>query len=185
MTITDLLVLVGAVVVSAGLAWFFFGTKRPTQHALRSGQSQQVTVIVRGGYTPSRIDAVAGVPLRIAFDRRESGDCSSRVVFPDLGITRALPANTTTDIDLLPEQVGEYGFPRAMNMIHGRPTYPAKTSTRLSGSPVMGAPEPIGFRVALWPKSTSGSPCSLTRTCCCSMSRTPVLTGTLTRHSGK
>ncbi len=118
MTITDLLVLVGAV-VGSGLAWFFFGTTRPTQHAVRSGQTQHVTVVVRGGYTPSRIEAVAGIPLRITFDRRESGDCSSRVVFPDLGITRALPANAKTDIDLAPEQVGEYGFSCAMNMIHG------------------------------------------------------------------
>ncbi len=40
-------------------------------------------------------------------------------MFPDLGITRALPANATTNIDLLPEQVGEYAFSCAMNMIHG------------------------------------------------------------------
>lgn len=91
MTITDLVVLAGAVVVSAGLGWFFFGTKRPSQHAVRSGQSQQVTVIVRGGYTSSRIEAVAGVPLRITFDRREGGDCSSRVVFPDLGSPARYP----------------------------------------------------------------------------------------------
>jgi len=129
MTITDLLVLVGAVVVSAGLVWFFFGTKLPTQHAVRSGQSQQVTVIVLGGYTPSRVEAVAGLPLRITFDRRESGDCSSRVVFPDLGITRALPANSKTDIDLLPEQVGEYGFSCAMNMIHGSLNVTAPSAT--------------------------------------------------------
>jgi Cu+-exporting ATPase len=99
MTIAEWLVLVGAVVVSAGLAWFFFGIKRPAQHAVRSGQSQQVTVIVHGGYTPSRIEAVAGVPLRITFDRRESGDCSSRVGFltwasPERSLRTPRPTST-------------------------------------------------------------------------------------------
>jgi Cu+-exporting ATPase len=110
MTSVDLLVIAGAVVASAGLTWFFFGTKRGTQQAKVTDLSQQVTVVVRGGYTPALIAAVAGLPLRITFDRRESGDWSSRVVFPDLGITRALPANTKTDVDLLPDRVGEFGF---------------------------------------------------------------------------
>ena len=52
--------------------------------------------MVRGGYTPQRIEPVAGMPLQIAFDRPESEDCTSRVVFPDLGITRLLPANERT-----------------------------------------------------------------------------------------
>jgi len=119
MTAVELVVIVGAVVVAAGLVWFFFGARRATQRAQRAEDSQQVTVIVRGGYTPARIEAVAGLPLRITFDRRESGDCTSRVVFPDLGITRALPANAKTDIDVLPDRVGEFGFSCAMNMIHG------------------------------------------------------------------
>ncbi|GAB2917775.1 copper-translocating P-type ATPase [Rhodococcus aerolatus] len=129
MSIPDLIVLTAAVAVSAGLVWFFFGTTGVTQHAVRSGQTQHVTVVVHGGYTPSLIAAVAGVPLRISFDRRESGDCSSRVVFPDLGITRALPADTITDIDLLPAEVGEFGFSCAMNMIHGTLTVTAPSAT--------------------------------------------------------
>ncbi|MEP7021333.1 MAG: cupredoxin domain-containing protein, partial [Pseudonocardiales bacterium] len=119
MTTVDLFVIVGAAIVAAGLAWFFFGGRRATQRAQRTEDFQQVSVIVRGGYTPARIEAVAGLPLRITFDRRESGDCSSRVVFPDLGINRALPANAKTDVEVVPDRVGEFAFSCAMNMIHG------------------------------------------------------------------
>jgi Cu+-exporting ATPase len=130
MTSVDVVVIAAAVVVSAGLVWFFFGSGRSRQRTERSATGQHVTVVVRGGYTPARIEAVVGVPLRITFDRRESGDCSSRVVFPDLGITRALPANAKTFVDVLPDRAGEFGFSCAMNMIHGSLTVtPAATST--------------------------------------------------------
>jgi len=119
MTMADLFVIAAAVVSSAGLVWFFFGTRQTARRAELAGQSQQVTVVVRGGYSPARIEAVAGVPLRITFDRQEGGDCTSRVVFPDLGVTRALPAFTRTTVDVLPDHTGENGFSCAMNMVHG------------------------------------------------------------------
>ena len=89
MSTPDLIVIITTVLLSAGLLWFFFGPRRPAEHAQRDGDghTQQVTVVVRGGYTPDRIEAMAGVPLQITFDRQETGDCTSRVVFPELGIT--------------------------------------------------------------------------------------------------
>ena len=80
---------------------------------------QEIRVRVRGGYTPSRIHARPGVPVRLIFDRQESGDCTSRVVFPDLGISAGLPAFTQTAVDLPAQAPGEYGFACGMNMIHG------------------------------------------------------------------
>ncbi len=121
MTTPDLIVIITTVLLSAGLLWFFFGHRRPAEHAQRDGEghTQQVTVVVRGGYTPDRIEAVAGVPLQITFDRQETGDCTSRVVFPELGITRSLPANARTVVEIQPDEVGEFHFSCAMNMIHG------------------------------------------------------------------
>ena len=72
---------------------------------------QKITVVVRGGYTPQRIESVAGMPLQIAFDRQESVDCTSRVVFPDLGITRLLPANERTTVELVPRPGEFWGSP--------------------------------------------------------------------------
>jgi Cu+-exporting ATPase len=121
MSTPDLIVIITTVLLSAGLLWFFFGPRRPAEHAQRDGEghSQQVTVVVRGGYTPDRIEAVAGVPLQITFDRQETGDCTSRVVFPELGITRSLPANARTVVEIQPDEVGEFHFSCAMNMVHG------------------------------------------------------------------
>ena len=74
----------------AGLAWFFFGPRRARGAAVR-GDRQEVEVTVKGGYSPNLIRARQGVPLRLVFDRQEAGECTSRVVFPDLGVSRSLP----------------------------------------------------------------------------------------------
>ena len=119
MNTADIAVIAGAVTASLGLLWFFFGSRTAAHVAERHDDVQKVTVVLSGGYDPQRIQAVAGIPLQIDFDRRESGDCTSRVVFPELGISRSLPAYEHTTVQFVPQQVGEFGFSCAMNMIHG------------------------------------------------------------------
>src|SRR6266516_6373752 len=65
------------------------------------------------------IRARRGVPLEVTFDRQESGDCTSRVVFPDLAVSAALPAYERTTVRLDPAAAGSFGFACGMNMIHG------------------------------------------------------------------
>ena len=74
---------------------------------------------MKGGYSPDLITVQRGVPLRLVFDRQEAGDCTSRVVFADFGVTRSLPAFSTTTVEFTPDRVGEFGFACGMNMIHG------------------------------------------------------------------
>ncbi|HEU4542768.1 MAG TPA: heavy metal translocating P-type ATPase [Jiangellaceae bacterium] len=100
------------------LGRYFFGPKKAGFAELRGGR-QEITVAVRGGYDPSIIRARQGLPLRLVFDRRESNDCSARVVFPDLGVTKVLPAFGKTTVEFTPEQPGELGFACGMNMLHG------------------------------------------------------------------
>jgi Cu+-exporting ATPase len=119
MSIAEVGVVVAAVTAVAGLLWFFFGKRVTATRAILRGQSQEVTVVVHGGYTPQHVEAAVGVPLRITFDRREAGDCSSRVVFPDFGISASLPANARTVVELVPRTAGTFGFSCAMNMVHG------------------------------------------------------------------
>jgi P-type Cu+ transporter len=76
-------------------------------------------VTVRGGYSPKLIHVRQGVPLEIEFDRQESGECTNRVVFADLGVNAALPPCTKTTIRLQPDRTGTFGFACGMNMIHG------------------------------------------------------------------
>ncbi|HZJ04963.1 MAG TPA: heavy metal translocating P-type ATPase [Nocardioidaceae bacterium] len=118
MTVADIAVVIAATGVTAALWRFFFGAK-PISRAELQGGVQEVTVVVRGGYVPDRIEVVAGIPLRLVFDRQESGDCTSRVVFSDFGINRSLPAFATTTVELLPDRPGEFGFACGMNMVHG------------------------------------------------------------------
>ena len=100
------------------LAWFFFGPRKVRGADLRMGR-QEVEIAVKGGYSPNLIRVREGVPLRLVFDRREAGDCTSRVVFPDLGISRSLAPFARTTLEFTPERSGEFGFACGMNMVHG------------------------------------------------------------------
>jgi P-type Cu+ transporter len=117
--IADLAVIAGAVLLTAALGWFFFGPKKARSAEL-VGDVQEVRITVKGGYSPDLVRVRQGVPLRIVFDRQESGECTSRVVFPDFNLNQPLPAYAQTQVPLLPDRVGEFGFACGMNMVHGK-----------------------------------------------------------------
>ncbi len=119
MTLQDLLVVGAAVVSTALLGWYFFGPKTSSRAKVDDGV-QVASIVVKGGYSPSLVEVQAGMPVRLLFDRQESGDCSSRVVFPDFKINQALPAHATTAVEFTPTAPGDYEFACGMNMLHGR-----------------------------------------------------------------
>jgi Cu+-exporting ATPase len=95
MGVAEILVAGAGLALIGLLAWYFFAQRRAIT-AVRRGTVQEVEVTVRGGYAPNVIRARAGVPLRVTFDRRESGECTSEVVFPDFRLRRPLPAFART-----------------------------------------------------------------------------------------
>lgn len=113
-----IVVVVIAVALAVLVAWWFFA---PSKAALARDENgvQMVRVTVLGGYSPSLVEVEAGRPVRIEFDRREDGECSSHVVFPDLGIDRMLPAFATTTLDLPALRPGDIPYACGMNMLHG------------------------------------------------------------------
>jgi len=119
MSVSDAGIFASAVVLTGLLVWYFFGPKRG-RHAEVADGVQVIRVSVKGGYSPDVIQVGAGVPVRLLFDRQESGDCSSRVVFPDFKVNQTLPAFETTTVAFLPEKPGEYEFACGMGMHHGR-----------------------------------------------------------------
>ena len=119
MNSADIAVVVGGLALTGLLGWFFFGPKK-VHSAMQVGNVQEVTVTVKGGYSPDLVRVRQGVPLRIVFDRQESGECTSRVVFPDFALNRSLSAYGQTTVELLPDRAGEFGFACGMNMIHGK-----------------------------------------------------------------
>ena len=119
MSVSNVVTILGALLLTGLLAWYFFGPKRSRQAQMSEGV-QIITVTVKGGYSPDIIEVASGVPVRMLFDRQESGDCTSRVVFPHFKVNQSLPAFETTTVEFLPEEPGEYEFACGMNMIRGR-----------------------------------------------------------------
>ncbi|MFD8079408.1 heavy metal translocating P-type ATPase [Streptomyces sp. NPDC059718] len=114
----DLVVVIASVILIAALGWYFFGPRRARSARLEDGV-QRVEVTVRGGYSPNVIRVRQGTPIEVVFDRQEAGECTSRVVFPELKVAAGLPAHTRTTVRLSPEKEGSYSFDCGMHMIHG------------------------------------------------------------------
>lgn len=119
MSVSEVVIVVVAAALTALMVWYFFGPKKSRRAVIDDGV-QVVRVTVKGGYSPDVIQASPGVPVRLLFDRQESGDCSSRVVFPDFKVNQTLPAFETTAVEFLPEVPGEYEFTCGMSMLHGK-----------------------------------------------------------------
>jgi plastocyanin domain-containing protein len=106
----------------AWVNWYFFVAGRSAASAAvaaiaRGGQEQVITV--DGGYTPSVVRVKAGEPVRLVFDRRDTGSCSDEVVLSDFGVRRFLPTGKQTVVEVTPEHAGRYEFTCGMGMLHG------------------------------------------------------------------
>lgn len=114
-------VLAGGLALIAWINWYFFLAKKSESKASTgSNDVQEATVVVRGGYTPQVVRVAAGKPLRLTFDRQETGGCSEEVVISDFGVRRFLPPHTKTTVELTPGKPGTYEFTCGMNMLRGR-----------------------------------------------------------------
>ncbi|MBN1152586.1 MAG: cupredoxin domain-containing protein, partial [Dehalococcoidia bacterium] len=86
MYVAEVVVTVGGLAAIGFLAWYFFGPKQAGAARVK-GNVQEIVVTVKGGYSPDTIRVRKGIPLRLIFDRKEAGECSSRVVFPDFQVS--------------------------------------------------------------------------------------------------
>lgn len=120
MTPADWMVALGAAGAIVLVNWYFFTSGTAVSAAGADGGSQDVTVVVHGGYEPATIRVQSGRPVRLHFDRQETSSCSEEVVFPDFGVRRFLPAHEQTVIEVTPRQPGTYEFACGMGMLHGR-----------------------------------------------------------------
>jgi Cu+-exporting ATPase len=118
MSVADMTVLLTSLAAIVGLGWFFFAPRQVHTAELTRGV-QRVDVTVRGGYHPDLIRVKQGVPVELIFDRRESGECTSRVVFGDFALSAALPAFKRTTVRVIPAKAGSFRFACGMNMVHG------------------------------------------------------------------
>jgi plastocyanin domain-containing protein len=120
MDTTEIIVVFGGLATIALVLWYFFGEREAVAAHAGAGGVQEVTVTVKGGYSPDVIVVERGRPVRLSFYRDETGSCSEQVVFGDFRIARDLPAFRTTPVEFTPERAGEFTFTCGMNMMRGK-----------------------------------------------------------------
>jgi plastocyanin domain-containing protein len=120
MTVTDAGVLLGAVILSGLVVWFFFFSAKKGTRLVGSGGVQEAEIVVKGGYTPDVLVVKAGRPVRLTFLRQETASCSEMVLFPDFKKSAKLPPGERVPVEFTPEKPGEYDFQCQMGMLHGK-----------------------------------------------------------------
>jgi plastocyanin domain-containing protein len=121
----DWLAIFAGIAAIAWVNWYFFVAGRaPALAAVAAAKGtgsgpQEQTIIVDGGYSPAVVKVKAGQPVRLVFDRRDSGSCSEEVVFPDFGVRKFLPTGEKTTVEITPPRAGRYEFTCGMSMLRG------------------------------------------------------------------
>jgi len=116
----EIIVVIGGIALIGAVLWYFFGEREKVAAEANESGVQEITVTVKGGYSPDVIVVKKGEPVRLNFYRDETSSCSEQVVFGDFGIARDLPAFKTTPIEFTPEESGEFTFACGMNMLRGK-----------------------------------------------------------------
>ncbi|WP_342377355.1 cupredoxin domain-containing protein [Myxococcus stipitatus] len=117
---TEVMVVASSLVAAAGTGLFFFGPRQRTRAKSEAGGTQQVDLMVDGGYRPDRIVVRAGMPVKLNVLRTDRSACSEQFVLGDLGVSRTLPTGRVVSIDLPALKEGAYDFTCGMNMLRGR-----------------------------------------------------------------
>ncbi len=95
--------------------WFFL-MKKEKEIAVTGS----VDITVEGGYSPEVIVIPKGKTTKINFIRKDPSSCLEEVVLPDFKVKKYLPLNKKIEIELTPQQTGEFGYACGMNMFHGK-----------------------------------------------------------------
>ncbi len=120
MDVVEISVIIAGIASIAFVLWYFFGERESVAAALGESGLQEITITVKGGYSPDVVVVREGVPVRLNFYRDETASCSEDVIFSDFAIARHLPAYTTTPVEFTPDKAGEFTFTCGMNMLRGK-----------------------------------------------------------------
>lgn len=118
--VKGLAVIIGLILIGL-IAWWFFGKhEQEAANAQVKENSQNATVVVNGGYSPSTVVLKKGIPAKVNFDMRDHTACLSHVVFASLGVNKDLTKQKITTVEIPTDQAGEYDFVCGMDMFHGK-----------------------------------------------------------------
>ncbi|OGI68835.1 hypothetical protein A3A05_02420 [Candidatus Nomurabacteria bacterium RIFCSPLOWO2_01_FULL_41_12] len=102
------------IIITLGLAFalgFIFLGGSDTQSSVQNVEIkngvQYVTIDAKGGYSPRKTTAKAGVPTKLIVNTKDTYDCSAALVIKSLNYQKILPQNGETEIDLGVKKAGE------------------------------------------------------------------------------
>jgi plastocyanin domain-containing protein len=75
--------------------------------------------VTEDGFTPARVTAKNGEPLRLVVTRTTDRTCATSLVVKELGIQKKLPLGKPVVVELTPKKAGEVRFACPMDMIAG------------------------------------------------------------------
>lgn len=76
------------------------GTEQSGSNVSMVDGKQVIEIRAKGGYLPRVTTAKAGIPTTLRVNTSGTFDCSSAIRIPSLKVSKNLPANGVTDIDL-------------------------------------------------------------------------------------
>lgn len=95
-----------AILLIGGVIWLGQSGKTnsaqdtPVNNVYMEGENQIVEIRAKGGYSPMRSTAKAGIPTILRMDAEGTFDCSAFVRIPKLDISESLTMAGSTDIPL-------------------------------------------------------------------------------------
>lgn len=119
MTLDQIIVTIGGLLMSTTVAWYFWFSESKSVKLTATAGVQEVLIKVKGGYSPDVIVVEAGKPVRLNFHREETALCSEQVLFPDFNQQATLTPFKTVAVEFTPDKPGTYGFQCGMGMLRG------------------------------------------------------------------
>ena len=99
-------VLIGGAVLLVNSGNFSNSEAVPANNVTIVDGKQVVDLQARGGYTPQKSTAKAGMPTTLKITTKGTFDCSSSIRIASLNVSKALPPSGVTEIDLGTPQAG-------------------------------------------------------------------------------
>lgn len=109
-------IVVTAIAIASSIGTALVGSTMPAAHAQDTSPVREVEIVVRGGFSPSRVEVREGERVRLRFVRLEYTSCAREIVLPSLGIRRELPPHRPVVVDLPLLAAGEYELRCGINM---------------------------------------------------------------------
>lgn len=110
-----ILVTAAGIILAALTYWFFLRRK---EKEVVAGDSIEITV--QGGYSPEVIVVPVGRTTKLNFMRLDESACLEEVVLGDFKIRKTLPLRQKVEVEIKPEQAGEFTYSCGMGMYHGK-----------------------------------------------------------------